>query len=355
MRTQTSSAVLAAGLVFAAYAPWYGSAQSTTAICQDSYAWMDNEKGQSPCLVAAYLNGQCLSLPTASQVLPLEQIPGLVDYYAPPATGLLAPDDCNCNTVLYSLLAACGTCQNQGFTTWSKWEANCPTVFVSKFPLSIPSAVSVPQWAYLDVTTADEFNISASLALANEHKPDATSSSNSSGSNSSSGSSGRHKKSIVGPVVGGVVGGVAGLAIIALGVWFYLRRRNQRKENTPAHGVVGLVATPSTQGTPDIEKPGYIHSPSPLNAVGGVQQVPELGYVAPEQLYQPQQTSTVLASPTSATASVPMRPYVSHTSIHFRSHLHQEFHPCLRMTVLTFCMVFGITRTTEPGRPVNLS
>ena len=36
-------------------------------------------------------------------------------------------------------------------------------------------------------------------------------------------------RSIVGPVVGGVVGGVAGIAIIALAVFFCIRRRNRKK------------------------------------------------------------------------------------------------------------------------------
>ncbi|KAI0777159.1 hypothetical protein BC629DRAFT_635973 [Irpex lacteus] len=307
MQTRRTVAVLAAGLL--ALAPWHTSAQTTTATCGSQYSWMNNDKGQSPCLVAAYLNGQCLSVPAASSVLPLEQIPGVTDYYAPPSTGLLSPTDCNCNTVLYSLLAACGACQGQGFTTWKLWEANCPTVFVTKFPDDIPSAVSVPQWAYLDVTTDNDFNVTAALSLANEHKPDATSSS----SGSSSGSTSTHKKSIVGPVVGGVVGGLGGLALVGLGIWFWLRRRNQRKENTPAPGVVTFDngETPVPQSTPDIEKPGYIHSPSPLSAVDGVQQLqqqPLLSYsgVSPEQ-QQYQQQPTLLASPPPST----LRPYVS--------------------------------------------
>ncbi len=145
-----------------------------------------------------------------------------------------------------------------------------PNSHTYRFPDDIPSAVSVPQWAYLDVTSDNDFNVTAALSLANEHKPDATSS-----SGSSSGSSTTHKKSIVGPVVGGVVGGLGGLAIVGLGIWFWLRRRNQRKENTPAPGVVTFDngGTPVPQSTPDIEKPGYIHSPSPLSAVDGVQQL----------------------------------------------------------------------------------
>jgi hypothetical protein len=55
----------------------------------------------------------------AATVLPLENVPGVVDYYAPPKVGLLAPDDCTCNTVVYSLLAACGLCQGQGWTSYA--------------------------------------------------------------------------------------------------------------------------------------------------------------------------------------------------------------------------------------------
>lgn len=51
----------------------------------------------------------------------------------------------------------------------------------------------------------------------------------------------RRKSSIVGPVVGGVVGGVAGIAIIALAIFFWIRRRNQKKlkDITDAGGHVG--------------------------------------------------------------------------------------------------------------------
>lgn len=189
---------------------------------------------------------------------------------------------------------------------------SCPRQLSSmahRFPDDIPSAVSVPQWAYLDVTTDNDFNVTAALSLANEHKPDATSSSFSSGGDSTS----THKKSIVGPVVGGVVGGIGGLALVGLGIWFWLRRRNQRKENTPAPGVVTFdnSGTPVPQSTPDIEKPGYIHAPSPLSAVDGVQQLqqqPLLSYsgVSPEQ-QQYQQQQALLANPLPST----LRPYVS--------------------------------------------
>lgn len=65
------------------------------------------------------------------------------------------------------------------------------------------------------------------------------------------------------------------------------------------------------QSTPDIEKPGYIHAPSPLSAVDGVQQLqqqPLLSYsgASPEQ-QQYQQQQALLASPPPST----LRPYVS--------------------------------------------
>ena len=94
---------------------------------------MSNHKGQSPCLVAAYLNGQCLSVPAASTVLPLSNIPGFVDYYAPPAPGLLEPTACSCNTVLYSLLAACGECQGQGQASYVSLTHAFPSLFFLSF------------------------------------------------------------------------------------------------------------------------------------------------------------------------------------------------------------------------------
>jgi hypothetical protein len=31
----------------------------TTALCESQYSWMQNSKGQSPCLVAAFVEGAC--------------------------------------------------------------------------------------------------------------------------------------------------------------------------------------------------------------------------------------------------------------------------------------------------------
>jgi len=62
----------------------------------------------------------------------------------------------------------------------------------------------------------------------------------------------------VGPIVGGVVGGVIFLALISLAIWFFLRRRKQRKHNRRDH--LSRDLTPML-GSNGVEKFAMDHSP----------------------------------------------------------------------------------------------
>ncbi|KAI0694605.1 hypothetical protein BC835DRAFT_1415223 [Cytidiella melzeri] len=314
MMMQTTALLLTAAAVvvpFLAFAPQHASAQSSAVTCKSGYSWMSNDEGQSPCLVAAYLIGQCLTVPTTSIVLPLEDNPGFVDYYAPPSALHLAPTNCTCSTVVYSLLAGCGLCQGQGYTSWTLWKENCLVVEVAQFPESIPSVVTVPQWAYIDVTNfANNFSVSAAQQLAEENKPDVgvTSTSTPSGTSpvsapassetSISPVSDKKKTSNTGAIVGGVVGGVGGLALILIGVWLWMRHRKNRAANTPVSATTTPFANvdPGSTDTPDGEKPAFnLNTPSPLSSGG--------------QYYQQQQQQQLAQMPALHANRISMRPY----------------------------------------------
>ncbi|EJF62913.1 hypothetical protein BD309DRAFT_957603 [Dichomitus squalens] len=235
-------------------------AQGTNAVCNSGFDWMTNSKGQSPCLVSSYLFTPC-SAPAASWVYPLS--PGF--HYNTPLDDPSSATPCRCNTVLFSTIAACATCQGQEefIVPWSTYQQNCSTVYIEQYPENIPVGTAVPAWAYLDITTNNTFNPVQAEAVAAQNVPESTASGTpsstsngatltapptetsssdgapNSGSNSNSGTS--SKKSNVGPIVGGVVGGIGGLALIGLVLFFILRHRRNARENQPT-GPIDLTA-----------------------------------------------------------------------------------------------------------------
>ncbi|KAF8843547.1 hypothetical protein BDN67DRAFT_1000775 [Paxillus ammoniavirescens] len=92
-------------------------AQESNATCQPSFTWADNSLGQSPCIVASYLESQCFTNGFNIQGLN----PG--QYYGAPSGAYANP--CECNTVAYSLVSACGACQGAVYLTWPAWTVNC--------------------------------------------------------------------------------------------------------------------------------------------------------------------------------------------------------------------------------------
>ena len=89
---------------------------------------MRNSLGQSPCIVAAYLQVACnngsgsLCSTPLSTLLTLWQADWLV-IALPNATHYTGPDQtkintCQCSTVTYSMISACGLCQNRDAERW---------------------------------------------------------------------------------------------------------------------------------------------------------------------------------------------------------------------------------------------
>ncbi|KAJ7087851.1 hypothetical protein C8R44DRAFT_29083 [Mycena epipterygia] len=223
------------------------SAQTTNATCSLSHKWALNSQQQSPCLVASALLAVC----TGSYYV--DALPQGFHYEGP---DLQDANPCQCNTVVYSLLAECGLCQNRTISMWSVWETNCVSVSIGSFPKPIPAGLHVPGWAYLDAM--DMFN--ESLAEANPNitestavpQPSRTSSSVSvstastssvaaqatavSDSSSNVPTVNQKRSNAIG---GGIVGGFAALILVCgLAFWIHRRRRTVRTNgailNSPA-------------------------------------------------------------------------------------------------------------------------
>ncbi|KAI0723528.1 hypothetical protein C8Q76DRAFT_691930 [Earliella scabrosa] len=265
-------------------------AQTTTAVCDDGFDWMNNTKGQSPCLTAAYLLLPC-NTPAGSKVGTLGDG---ASYVGPRKdTTYLGVSPCRCSTVYYSLLAACATCQGgaANIRPWLTYSTNCTNdvTTIADFPANIPGDTGVPVWAYQDVNGF--WDAEAAEALASQNQPDKTatvapSSSSTSAPNpgatggpdddTSSGNSTSNESSgsNIGPIVGGVVGGVVGALAIGLAIFFYLRSKRVRTrsgvvdlgDNSPTTGMhepAPQVLSPFTATSPSTSRTGtHAHAPS---------------------------------------------------------------------------------------------
>ncbi|KAG6333493.1 hypothetical protein ID866_5596 [Astraeus odoratus] len=253
------------------------TAQQSNTTCLSQYNWMDNSKGQNPCLVAAYVQGVCDG--GQFTVDPLDPNTHYVGPYADEA------NDCECNTITYSLISACSICQNRTYIAWSSWSFNCSTVYPSIYPEDIPSGTAVPNWAYQDVVTSDSFNVT--LAQLTGDAPESTATkapstatgvtsstavsasltSTSAGALASTTTQASSSSSNVGPIVGGTVGGVVILAAAAAFVtWLCMRRRRKATPpsalydgNTP--GVTNSMYTATSPFTSPVTQP-KLYDPS---------------------------------------------------------------------------------------------
>ncbi|KAI0773762.1 hypothetical protein C8Q74DRAFT_1368319 [Fomes fomentarius] len=238
-------------------------AQLTNTKCLDEWGWMSNSRGQSPCLVTAYLYTPCVAASKAN-------VGALTD----PNTWYLRPtgiDGCTCNSVVYSMLEACARCQwgsatNLAMLSWVSAtllgyigmlidsDGRESVGLVGKlYPNPIPPGTAIPAWAFQDVTVQDRFNVTVAAKVASEGLPDTTptatlsipastldSSTTSSTQTSASPSdsaaaspSTTTKSSNVGPIVGGVVGGVLGALLIGALAFYLLRKRQVKTRAAP--------------------------------------------------------------------------------------------------------------------------
>ncbi|EIW84648.1 hypothetical protein CONPUDRAFT_162025 [Coniophora puteana RWD-64-598 SS2] len=233
--------------------------QSTNVTCPTSLWWANNTMGQNPCLMAAYAYEPC-----SGNVDVTTLASGTVYSGAGNQTSL---EGCLCNTVTYSLFAACATCQNVAAQDWATWSGGCSgsTIGQLQYPPGVPSGTVFPPWAYLPIVNngwdesiaqtnaslvAVAMSTSAAISSSSIASVSATSVaaslSNAAIASSLSvlqasqtaGSSSSH--SHTGAIAGGVVGGVVGLALVAGAVFVFLRRRRNKQS-----GVSGAYADPS--------------------------------------------------------------------------------------------------------------
>ncbi|KAI0716736.1 hypothetical protein C8Q76DRAFT_416190 [Earliella scabrosa] len=147
-------------------------AQESEAACGKGFEWMMNSLGQSPCLVTSWLSTPCYGLNNNNSDIPAAG-PGLV-YQGPQGTDPFISTPCDCNTVLYSTLAACAICQGADIDPWPTYQTNCTSVYDGSYPEPIPDGTAIPAWAFLNITRNSNFNVTAAKAFAAQDLPDVT-------------------------------------------------------------------------------------------------------------------------------------------------------------------------------------
>ncbi|KAH9854221.1 hypothetical protein C2E23DRAFT_88156 [Lenzites betulinus] len=127
----------------------YVVAQSTNAPCKNNSdtIWSYNSIGQTPCLMAAYIQGACQ--PDGKWVV--QALPDVSFRYNGPDSS--AANECTCSSIAYALSSACGFCQGAGWPEWSQWTANCAAsdVHNGSYPHPIPAGTAIPDWAFVPI------------------------------------------------------------------------------------------------------------------------------------------------------------------------------------------------------------
>ncbi|KAF8514459.1 hypothetical protein BU17DRAFT_68391 [Hysterangium stoloniferum] len=273
-----------------------------------------NQENLSPCLVASVLEAACVG-----GTLNIDPLGTDAFYIGPSADG---SNKCICSTVVYSLISACALCQEKGFIKWSQWRLDCAAsdITIGQIPITIPQPISVPSWAYLNVTITDDWDSSAALAVHNSSAPDTTSLPPATGTTSppangttsadlatgittspsateaplapgstTSTSTPGKKSNHAGPIAGGVIGGVIGFVLIGVGAFVLVRRRN----------------TAASASSSDTEKFDLAASPPPFMEYAWLP-FPMQTDSQPQKLYDPSDPSTFPRTPVFPTHVPPL-------------------------------------------------
>ncbi|EJT99086.1 hypothetical protein DACRYDRAFT_118358 [Dacryopinax primogenitus] len=270
------------GLVLALLVGGANAQTSTNATCASTYDWMSNAEGQSPCLVAAGLQGVC-----NNNKWFIPSLPSGTHYVGPtsPSLGTL----CICNTVVYNLVSACAACQGGEWVAWADWTSNCSVSVMTRgsFPGPVPGGTSIPAWAEVDTSLEGTWNAIEARGVAGSALPDtfpsSTASTTSTATATSTSPPSDSSKPNIGAIVGGVLGGIA-LLLIAILVFLFLRRRSKRR-TAAAETAIPLPASysslssrngndttppPNGQGysgphSPGGEKSAFLAAPAPAS------------------------------------------------------------------------------------------
>ncbi|KAH7909923.1 hypothetical protein BJ138DRAFT_1127299 [Hygrophoropsis aurantiaca] len=234
-------------------------AQNSSEVCLNStgYGWAVNALQQDPCIVANDLFAQTPAPCNDNGITfpPIPAMTGPSSYYVGPVNASVA-NICLCNTVIYSLLSACGLCQNGTFLYWSEWTNSCPAqdILYQQWPASIPSNTAIPPWAYMPLVNgfwdgpqaqnnASGVATQSSTASTSQSSTSASSTASTSAAPAPSVSSeptqeaDAEPKSNAGVIAGGVVGGIVAIgALVVLGIYFWRRpTANPAYQTTPLH------------------------------------------------------------------------------------------------------------------------
>ncbi|KIJ69010.1 hypothetical protein HYDPIDRAFT_36113 [Hydnomerulius pinastri MD-312] len=223
-------------------------AQDSDVTCMTSYAWASNSMGQNPCVVGSFLVGQC-----SNQIYNISTLPP-GDHYLGAASGDGNP--CQCNSVVYNLISACGACQDAEILSWGSWITNCSGYTAYSLPYAPPSGTEIPLWAFMGIDGSGAWNATAAYLNFTDSGTPASTATPPTTSPSSTNTSSSHPKN-VGAVVGGVVGGVVGLLALAGIALFCIRRRSRRANGYGSGQLAGTLPLNMSQTVP-----GYTFSES---------------------------------------------------------------------------------------------
>ncbi|KIJ28828.1 hypothetical protein M422DRAFT_37206 [Sphaerobolus stellatus SS14] len=267
------------------------------AVCTDATAnWTFNQKGVSPCDLAASIDHVCFPSDTAYPWL-LNLTDQNNNAYGGPIEGF--SNKCDCSTVQYALMAACAFCQDGGIDPWGVWSANCSEsdISIASFPLDF-DGTDIPIWAFVNLTGDNQWLPSREKLLAGTAPdlttnpttpialPGATSSTSSATPSSTiSKNSPTHTgpsskleggKSHKGAIAGGVLGVIAGLVLLGLGAFFVrrhlLRKRGPRSSTIEPYSPYDIepFTPPSSASTHQSSYGHSHHRPMTMNTLSNL-------------------------------------------------------------------------------------
>ncbi|KAI0637691.1 hypothetical protein C8Q77DRAFT_1153416 [Trametes polyzona] len=212
---------LFASTVYGAAGPTFNA--TTNATCFSGYDWMNNERNQSPCLVAAYLLAPCTSSPSGANIPALNGPQSLYNF---------AGTELESST--YYIVSE--NCTN-GAVTFPQYNG----------PIS--SQTSVPAWAYQAFNVGrGRLDIHEAKRIAAQDLPDATTPgiygpSASALQPEAAPCCGSSEGPDIGLVVGATVGGLLGFIALLVGLTLLVRavRRRRRGQMFLASGGHGTV------------------------------------------------------------------------------------------------------------------
>ncbi|KAF9068757.1 hypothetical protein BDP27DRAFT_1326560 [Rhodocollybia butyracea] len=192
-----------------------------------------NSLNQSPCQVAGYLGAVC-----NNGSFGIDPIVAGFSY-----SNTLA-NNCTCSTVYYSVISACAASMldSIGSKPYKPYS----------YPNPVPPQTAIPHWAFQSYNGPNAtFNVANAVALGElpeSAAPSSASSTSGPGASNTpaSTSSSSGGKSEAGAIAGGVVGGLAFISLLAVGVVFYRRRRQENRSSEPIlDGADMQMATPT--------------------------------------------------------------------------------------------------------------